>query len=888
MKKNFVRFMGLIIAMLMVVTMIPVTAFAEETASAAFAVGDSTYYLMPDVTTTYNGKTYIGIYANVQEITYADNQFPDDQNTQERIVLVSDGDRAEGGKYVVVNNSYTTPVDIQTKITYFEPFGKYIVGADYEWFMGEIYTKPDDAARTKYYFKGSVGLPSSSELQALYANDIAVSHGAGLATRAASYLGVPGGAFWQRVRSSNVENVLLARKYVDDDSTKDVEKFVSLQGSAWGYMTYVSPEFFVKTKLDVSSMGSLVKEYLAANYIQDDFAGLGYTADEFASMGISEVPANPTPAHSPNYLKVIAEDGVIKEYLYNDTIVKNGKTYVGLIGTTDMYNNGLGYIGANFRPLMSEGVDFEGEALPTDSNWYLSTNITTEWNNNKYKEIHTFMNYVPTAMQEYLLKYSYDCGQNNMYDGFTAHTLRTIGKLTIVSKDELAAHINYLEPAATHDSQIVTRTGNNAYGFYVYDKAEDVFKVIGTYEYPGGSLFARMYVDADMFKSVKLDVASMRSNVKALLKANFLRSELEGLYTDEELDVIGVESFRVEEKPEGVTGSSFVVDGKTFYYLEDTIIYNGKKYFRVFDKRDYTPWSGDAFYQITERAEGGIYIVLHQASLTGTTLENHPTNFGVFGDYVIPSDYEWSYGTAAYKGANVPVYFKGSVNVPTPADYDNVINQGISFTNQGQMRITSTFFVWSNGTSRYNYTGNQKGNGLLTYVEDGNYFKGVYSAGYNYVSYISEDFFIENELDIATTSDMVLDLIKNNFTREELAAGGWSESALDKLFDSNYSGTGLGLVAYKTGPAEVAVVINNNNPVASTGSKAIVVAAYSKAGLEKAAVIPVSGTIPANAYTSKLTASLNVADNVEITEIKVMLWDSIENMKPLADIVCVN
>lgn len=70
MKKSFVRFIGLIIAILMVVTMIPVTAFAEEataeTASAAFVVGDSTYYLMPDVTTTYNGKTYIGVYANAQ------------------------------------------------------------------------------------------------------------------------------------------------------------------------------------------------------------------------------------------------------------------------------------------------------------------------------------------------------------------------------------------------------------------------------------------------------------------------------------------------------------------------------------------------------------------------------------------------------------------------------------------------------------------------------------------------------------------------------------------------------------------------------------------------------------------------------------------------------
>lgn len=889
MKSNFKRFMGIILAMLMIVTLLPVTAFAEdvevtETVSAAFVVDGKTFYLMPDSTKTYNGKTYVGVYANTKEIPYADNKCPDNTNTVERIVLVPEGNRAAGGKYVSVSMSYTNPTNIQNKVTHFAPFGDYIIGSDYEWLMGSMYWKSTDSAVTPIYFKGSVGLPTSAELISLYNNDNVVNHGQSLATRAATDASVTGGAFWNRVRDGLSGNVSYTR--VIDEETANITKFYSTMGAAWGYMTYISSDFFTKTKLDIDSMGSVVKEYLAANYIQDDFAGSDYTADELTALGVVAVPENPTPAHSPNYLKIVAANGTVKEFLYNDTITQNGKTYIGLIGTKDFWSHGSGYIGASFRSLMTAGVDFEGEALPSDSNWYLSTNRLQEWKTTKYHEIHTLMSNIPTAVQPYLLKYSYDCGQNSFYDGYKVHALRTIGKLTWVSKDEVEAHKTYLTPVAGNGTYIATRTGvTNDKHFYVYDKATDTFKSMGKYESPNGSLFMRMYVDADMLKTVKLDLSATRSVTKAMLKANFVRSDLEGIYTDAELDELGIESFMAEEKPEAVAGSSFVAGGKTFYYLNNTIDYNGKKYFRIFDKIDLRPWSKDAYYYVTERDDESIYVSLkHNNATELTSLSN---NLDVFGDYKISADYEWNYGTATYDGATKKVYLKGAINVPSSSDYEYITKE-VTFTSEGQMYITSTFFAYNNGTNRYvfNSVTNKMGKNAVTYNVENDYYVGDKSAAYNFVTYVSEDYFVNNELDLATTGEVMINAIKENFTRDELAAGGWSEATLDTLFNSGYTGEGLGLVAYKTGDESVAVVINNNDSVASTGVKLVVVAVYSEDGMEDVRLVNVTGNIPANSYTSKFPVTFD-ANGKEIIEIKVMLWDGIITAKPLAASVAI-
>ena len=884
MKSNFKKFMGIILAMLLVVTMLPVTAFAENSVTPADSpdyvkTADGALELLynGETITGTDGKTYVGFTiakdyagsskrmgAGFQKVTTdaAGNTIPD-TTVYGQYKFCAPNPFTYGDSIDVVKNDL--PSDFQNNLL----LNTWAAGSTY-WLGSSSHV----AGKSLTYISLPTGenMARHSAYLTAQMNDNANPWDSGTVYKAAivrdtSYIYACG---LYDPAQSKVVNSNLASAY------------------AWGSVFpvfYVSLDAFIEVKMDVATMGANVKALLAENFIQEDFLDLGYTAEDFAAMDIPVVPANPKPMHSPNYMKVVTTDGTMTEFLYNDTITHNGKTYIGLVGASSPITHESGAYGLRFDKTKT---DYEGVDVPTSADGktiYVKTAVTYKDNTNQ-TEIHTnSLSTLPVGVQDALLKYTYDCGSNKQYygDWATMTNIKTIGKLTALSIEEIQTHILYLA-SLTDKTAIASRTGHGGYGYYRYKIADGTWVKENTYEYPNGAAFMRMYVDLDMFKTVKIDVDSMRSNVKAMLKANFVRSDLEGIYSDAELDKLGVESFTVEEKPDAVTGSSFVAGGKTFYYLNNTIDYNGKKYFRVFDKKDWTPWTGTAFYPITERAEGGVYVAVKQGSLTGSELQNHTTNFSIFGDNLIPSGYEWSYGDATYNGSSTKVYMKGSVNVPSVADYNYVINQGVSFTAQGQQRITSEFFIHNNGTNRHNFNGNTQNNESLDHKTDGNYWVGTHAAGYNYVTYVSEDYFINNELDLATTGEVMIQAIKDNFTREELVAGGWSEAALSALFDASYTGTGLGLVAYKTGDASVAVVINNNDYAASTGAKLVVVVAYSVDGLEDAKVVPVTGTIPANAYTSKLPVTLEVGE-AEIVEIKVMLWENIDNIKPLAGAV---
>ena len=52
----------------------------------------------------------------------------------------------------------------------------------------------------------------------------------------------------------------------------------------------------------------------------------------------------------------------------------------------------------------------------------------------------------------------------------------------------------------SYGGYVTTRTGHGGYGYYRYDMDNASWLTTNTWEFPYGSTFVRMYVDADMIK----------------------------------------------------------------------------------------------------------------------------------------------------------------------------------------------------------------------------------------------------------------------------------------------------------------------------------------------------------------------------------------------------
>ena len=355
-------------------------------------------------------------------------------------------------------------------------------------------------------------------------------------------------------------------------------------------------------------------------------------------------------------------------------------------------------------------------------------------------------------------------------------------------------------------------------------------------------------------------------------------------------DVVVNSLFSQVVKPEMVEGSSFVYDGKTFYYLDEVIEYNGKKYFKIFNNKNWVQWNKtDAHYLMTERPTGGLYIDIKHASTTGTDLQDMDTDFGVFGDYKIPSDYEWDCGTMRYNDENVIAYLKGTINLPSLEDYKYLINQGVPFPYDGSQIITSSLFTYNGNTHRNQLNGTNAGNSLLLLSDDKTYYKGQNNAKYNFVTYISEDFFVENEIDLSTAGEILLTAIKDNIPREKMAEGVWTDLKLQLLYDEQYEGEGLGITAdtEKSGnDITVNVVLHNNGAEAVGAGNNIIVALYSENIFVDLAVVSVTTNVNANSITTAIP--ITITASIPATEIKVMLWDGTITAKPFATTVAID
>ena len=916
MKKSFVRFMGLLTAILLVVTMIPATAFADHTTEGApnvFSVvttdeGDYTQneFLLVE-TLTRNGETYYGLMLRRGINAYYGSSIK--VSGVLNLDLVADETRTS-------TDTVNYQKFVLRNIVNDNGSNKGVNGADMNSLIDMIYPEEmissiatlehtiTNYENVNYNIVDSITIPSPeliiNNLDYLYIAD--------------------NGSGWTGAWATGKNGYSPTYKWIYAIGNDGVRHYGQL-GSQYDYysvlpIVYVTADFFENVKIDTTKeVGEDIKNLLAGKYYQKELKHLGYTDEDFEILTVPLQPEVLTPEWSPNYVKTA--DGTL-ELFYNDTMVVSGETYVGFTVAKD-YAGSTVRTGAGFQKVETDSA---GKPIPDATQYGQYKFCTPNWNYEPYKafkywdSIDVIKDELPQAIQNNMLLNTWTAGSTYWLGGSPHGAAKSISYISLPSGTEMANHGAYLaaqmtdnaNPYAngTHKTAIVRDPYTYACG--VYDPAQNMVINTGlSSAYAWGSVFPTFYVNIDFMKSLKLDVNTMSDNVRALFTSNFIRSDLAGVYTDAELDELGIQSFTAEEKPASSAGASFTVDGTSFILMNTTKEINGDKYIGVLSK---APTANYANYRLllnyTDVSTTDMKVVMSHATKDQAqhtlselkSINDYASKFSVFGDAIAPSDTEWllfegKSSIGYYPEESVTISHVGSVGIPSREQFSDVFKYDTLTVASYSAGIVSGTMSYDNNSKIYYFSyhdadGTHKGNSEVNRDNDALGTQGwrYNGATYYFMTYVKADWFKTADIDMSTAGDYAKDILRANFTATDLSA--WSDANLSALFDSSYTGRGLGLVVYRTGEASVSVVINNNNPEDSTGSKAVVVAAYSKDGLEGSAVIKVAGTIPANSYTSKLQANLNVSDDVEITEIKVMLWDSIDNMKPLADIVCVN
>lgn len=383
MKSNIKRFLGFLLAAMMVVTILPVTSFAEDItddtvvdepviedsvsdvpSGASFVIDDKTFILM-DSTMEIDGKTYYGILSK-EKLSYAWYHATPYMETDDGVIDMDN----EVTLYVMDDRQYDFEnktisedkrTDIQSFVTKFAPFGDFVAPEDTVWTLHQ-----GNADIGKVYFKGSVGLPTANQLNAVLATD-ELPFGSDESRYLVQNVGFWNGVYyWSRLQpGANPSN---ANFFINNIAGLTASNG---GGGTWYFMTYVSEDFFKTTKLDVPTVGIKARETLAANFYQRDFAAAGYTEEELAELGILAQPDDSEASieWSPNYAKFAGLD-----LLFNNTITKDGKTYFGFTWAKDFGGSNISS-GLCSIELTSPATDYDGNPMPSKN--YGSMDLTT-------------------------------------------------------------------------------------------------------------------------------------------------------------------------------------------------------------------------------------------------------------------------------------------------------------------------------------------------------------------------------------------------------------------------------------------------------------------------------------------------------------------------------
>lgn len=606
---------------------------------------------------------------------------------------------------------------------------------------------------------------------------------------------------------------------------------------------------------------------------------------------------------APNGFTVITEDegsNIQKNYLLVDTLEQNGTKYYGLMIRKPLNiwygeSAAIHLAGTNLKMVEDETME------STDTVKYIKFHDLAGGKNSN-GEISQFVDDVfASEIVPYVQTIEHEVTK---YNGVT---YKTVDSVTIPTWDQLYEnrdYVNLIDDGTTKSFQgTLTRTPHDT-----YQMSQNWFLAMRS---GGAKLYGELnrdytyywmpvvYVTKDFFTNVKLDLSAMGSNVKKVFATDLAKEDFTNAgYTENELKDIGV--VRLGEKTVSQTSAKFMVGDMEYILMDSIKEVDGKKYFGVYHNLKYLPsWSetssGGSITLLGDREGGGRYVDFRQGTTAKKDIaEMYAPYFTAFDGYIIGEDAEWKMGRI-YVDTNdkslTTLYFKGSYGIPSTSEFsamkkiDSDVDDGVglmSRTIEGyDTKYPRQWFIWRGGKAENVTMRVEKDeNDVLTGFTSANLY-GKWSP----MTYVSEDFFKENDIDVSSMGGYAQKILRDNFTLDQLT--GWSDKNLEMFYYHQYQGDYAGIVAtYVTDEEncklDVKVAINNDSNQTVSGGK-LIVALYNGDNLYQLKVTELDVVLEPGDFVLPLTVEAEV-DDMKDYNVKVMFWDNAKTAKPVSRI----
>ena len=623
-------------------------------------------------------------------------------------------------------------------------------------------------------------------------------------------------------------------------------------GDTAGYFPFafnLNKDFFKNIKLDVTTMGTSVKDILTNNFTRLEMMNV-YSDEELNAIGFDEIEF----IESLNSFTVSAEnveDGRQADYILLNPEENNGNFLImskGIVG--------------------GWGVAPKYMSDPEDAN---NTILGLDIDGGKTFDA-AYLDSFPATVQNNMVNTTWeiDFGVGDSY--------YMTSKLCLPTDLELTANteaFEYMKTAVANaggpgtfivrgawDNSLVTRYSGGSFGAISPTGCATHYPLV-------------FNVNKDFFKNVKLDVTTMGTNIKNILTGNYGKTQMKGIYTDAELEIIGY-----GENPTVITGASFRLankeDGKTneFIVLDAA---DDNSNFLIMSKGIVGGWGVAPKYMSDPEdanntilgldIDGGKTFDAAYLDSFPATVQNNMVNttweidFGVGDSYYmtsklcLPTDLELTANTEAFE------YMKTAVaNAGGPGTF---IVRG----------------AWDNS--------------LVTRYSGGS-FGAISPTGcathYPLVFNVNKDFFKNVKLDVTTMGSDVRDILINNVSRFDLEKI-YTVAELETVYYEKNDIVPYDKelqISYNTENASTATAVNAivkvaNNTLSNAEDVSVIFAIYANDG--RLINVDVNEVVDINAFSTadvplSITGDAGFSNNCTF---KAFVWSNMSDLTPLTE-----
>ena len=623
-------------------------------------------------------------------------------------------------------------------------------------------------------------------------------------------------------------------------------------------------------------------------------------------MVVTMVPtvafADNTTEGSPNVFSIVTDATGVQQtqYLFVDTLTQNGVTYYGLMSRNAVHN----WYPAKTLSGAGDNMGWIDDTTQTSTSSVVYKKLVAKHKGTNLKTLGEYLDtFFPASVVPYVGTLEH---QISVYKNVT---YKTVDSVTIPTWDILNANKEFVYLGGSNDQNYNgTITRANA-GWM--DGADWLKAMRPNYSSCHGQMNTSrynyhwhplIYVTKDFFKNIKIDTTKeIGANVKTFMSENFNTLDVANAgYTAEEIEALGVNSFKQEVKPETISGNSFTYGGYTYVFIEDAVEeVDGKKYYGVVEKaglRHNNSWGAIRYDLDAEKSdENTTYVKVGPASPWGGSWANSKATydmqeettrtFAPLASYLLDRDWtikgSWDWNN---QGTVTPLVMSGKIGIPTEVQFKNAINAGDLTLTVGAYHLNGLYYYAEDNYTyheRVNTSGSSDRNLRIALTPSATNI--VWSGGkvngeFFFMGYVSEDFFKLNKIDATTIGSGAKTFLKSEFTRDELT--GWTNDNLDILF-GGYEGEGLGIEIVNG----TSVIVHNNGAEAAGKGALVIIASYDADGMIDVKTLTLDAAVGANSKTSALSFDL---DTTGATSVKAMLWEDLLNAKPLTNAAFAN